>query len=55
MSDSDSIAYVEAKIAALLIKLNAATVELDRFYYRACLRGWDQTLARLKKKETTHA
>lgn len=46
------IERVEAQIARLLIKLNNTTIELDKFYYRACLRGWDQTLAKLKTKES---
>lgn len=44
------IAYVEAKIAALHIKLNTAKNEESRFYYRACLRGWQQTLDKLRAK-----
>lgn len=49
MSD---IAYVEAKIATLRIKLSAAKTDEGKFYYRACLRGWQMTLEKLKAKDT---
>lgn len=45
---SDNIAYVEAKIAALHIKLEKTKNERSQFYYRACIKGWVTTLEKSK-------
>jgi hypothetical protein len=39
---------VIAAIARIEAKLAAAGDDLSRFYYRACLVGWRQHLARLE-------
>lgn len=50
MTQPDNLAYVKAKIAALTVKLKKAKNEESRFYYRACIRGWTQTLDKLRAK-----
>lgn len=50
MTHPDNLAYVEATIAALYVKLGKARQERRRCYYRACIRGWLQTRDKLRAK-----